>query len=120
MTGSWPASVRARAICWASRTSSSTTRISIRSGVDAPPVATSPDVPVLSRAAYKENRGAAHGWCIAKKLSRSYRTRGLTTETAAHGDALWIGGPVELTAVSSTAVVRKRADQLISRGDKHP
>ena len=31
MTGSWPASVRAREICWARRTSSSTTRICIGS-----------------------------------------------------------------------------------------
>ena len=52
-------------------------------------------------------------------LPRSHRTRGLTTEIAAHGDVLWIDGPVELTAVSSAAIIRKCADQLITGRDKH-
>jgi hypothetical protein len=52
--------------------------------------------------------------------SRSHRARGLTAEVAAHGNALRIAWPGELTAVPSAAIVRKRADQLISGRDKHP
>jgi hypothetical protein len=53
-------------------------------------------------------------------LPRSHRACGLTTEIAAHRDVLWIDRPGELTAVSSAAIIGKRADQLISGRDKHP
>jgi hypothetical protein len=46
----------------------------------------------------------------AKRLPRSDRTRALTAEIAPNGDVLWIDGPVELTAVSSTAIIRECAD----------
>ena len=55
----------------------------------------------------------------ATALSQSHCARGLTAEVAAHGDALRIDRPRELTAVSSAALVRKRADQLVTRSDKH-
>ena len=50
--------------------------------------------------------------------SRSYRTRGLTAEIAPNSDALWINGPVELTAISSAPIIGKSADQLIAGGNK--
>ena len=53
-------------------------------------------------------------------LPRSYRTRGLTTEIAAHGNILRIDRPGELTAKPPAAIVRKRANQLIGGRDKHP
>jgi len=53
-----------------------------------------------------------------KALPRSYRTRGLTAKIAAHCDVLWIDRPAELTAISSAAIVGKRADQLITGRDK--
>ncbi len=53
-----------------------------------------------------------------KRLPCCYRTGGLTTEIAPDGDVLWIDGPIELTPVSSTAIVRQRSDQLIIRRDK--
>jgi hypothetical protein len=42
----------------------------------------------------------------------------LTAEIAPNGDVLWINGPVELTAISSAAIIRKRADQLIAGSNK--
>jgi hypothetical protein len=53
-------------------------------------------------------------------LSRIHRTRGLTAEIAPHRDALRIDRPRELTSVSSTAVIRQRADQLIGGSVKYP
>jgi hypothetical protein len=41
----------------------------------------------------------------AAVLPQSHRARRLTAEIAAHGDALWIDRPRELTAVSSAAIV---------------
>ena len=55
----------------------------------------------------------------ATALSQSHCARGLTAEVAVHGDALRIDRPRELTAVSSAALVRKRANQLSSGSDKH-
>ena len=55
----------------------------------------------------------------AAALSQSHRARGLTAEVAAHGDALRIDRPRELTAISSAALVRKRADQLATGSNKH-
>jgi hypothetical protein len=43
----------------------------------------------------------------------------LTAEIAPDGDVLRIDWPGELTAESSTAIVRKRSDQLITGSDKH-
>ena len=44
--------------------------------------------------------------CVeAALLPRSYRARGLAAEIAAHGDALGINRPGELTAESSAAQV---------------
>ena len=51
-------------------------------------------------------------------LPRSYRAGGLTAEIASDGDVLWIDGPIELTAVSSAAIIRKYADQLITGRNK--
>jgi hypothetical protein len=55
----------------------------------------------------------------AAALSQSHCARGLTAEVAAHGDALRIDRPRELTAISSAALVRKRADQLATGSNKH-
>ena len=42
----------------------------------------------------------------------------MTAEIAPDGDVLWINGPIQLTAVSSTAIIQKCADQLIIGRDK--
>jgi hypothetical protein len=55
----------------------------------------------------------------AAVLPQSHRPRRLTAEIAAHSDALRIDRPRELTAESSAAVVRERADQLTTGSDKH-
>ena len=55
----------------------------------------------------------------AAALSQSHCARGLTAEVAAHGNALRIDRPRELTAISSAALVRKRADQLATGSNKH-
>jgi hypothetical protein len=52
-------------------------------------------------------------------LPDGHRTRRFPAEIAAHRDALRINGPRELTAESSTAIVRKRADQLIGGSMKY-
>jgi hypothetical protein len=54
----------------------------------------------------------------AAELSQSHRARRLTAEIAAHGDALRIDRPRELTAVSSAAIVGKRSDELAAGSDK--
>ena len=54
----------------------------------------------------------------AAALSQSHCARGLTAEVAAHGDALRIDRPRELTAISSAALVRKGADQLATGSNK--
>ena len=55
----------------------------------------------------------------AAELSQSHRARRLTAKIAPHRDALRIDGQRELSTESSAAVVRKRADQLITRRDEH-
>jgi len=55
----------------------------------------------------------------ATALSQSHCAGSLTAEVAAHGYALRIDRPRELTAISSAALVRKRADQLSIGSDKH-
>ena len=44
-----------------------------------------------------------------RAIMRRAATR-VTTEIAPDSDVLWIDGPIELTPVSSTAIVRQRAD----------
>ena len=51
-------------------------------------------------------------------LPDSYCSRGLTTKIAAHGDALRIDRPGELTSIPPAALIRKRANQLIVESDK--
>jgi len=72
----------------------------------------------VARPLNKESRSRRRLSVARRRLSRSHRARGLTTEIAAHGDALRVHWPRELTAVSSAAFVRKRADQLIAGRDK--
>lgn len=85
-----------------------------------PTPANAPDVTVASLASHQQRiAGVVNNGAITKPLSRSYRTRRLAAEVAPDGDVLWINRPGELTAESSTAAIRKCADQLITGGDKH-
>ena len=72
-----------------------------------------------STATPKRNCGAADDHASAAGLPHNHCSRGLSTEIAAHRDGLRIDWPGELTAESSTAIVRKRSDQLITGSDKY-